>query len=154
MILAYAGGVVACDHLALSAFKVLTYMRIRDSISDGTSTFKAEIDRIKLILEEVNRHENNFILIDEMLRGTNSYDKFTASEAFIRKLAVSGNYVLFATHDLQLSNLKQEFPQSISNYHFNAVITGGDLVFDYKLKNGPCKHFNAKFLLREAGLNY
>ena len=154
MVLAYAGAVVACDRLALSCFNVLTYMRIKDSISDGTSTFKAEIDRIKLILKAINQHDNNFILIDEMLRGTNSYDKFTASEAFIRKLAVSDNYVLFATHDLQLSNLQHEFPQSIFNYHFNAVITSGDLVFDYKLKNGPCKHFNAKFLLKEAGLNY
>jgi len=81
-------------------------MRIRDSISDGTSTFQAEIDRIKLILKAINQHDNNFILIDEMLRGTNSYDKVTDSEAFIRKLAVSDNYVLFATHGLQLSNLQ------------------------------------------------
>lgn len=153
MVLAYAGAPVCATQMELSIFKILTYMRIKDSLNESTSTFKAELNRLKMILENVAIHQNSFVLIDEMLRGTNSKDKFLGSKAFIEKLITVGTPTLFATHDLQLAELKDIYETAVRNYHFDIQIDGGEMNFDYKIKQGPCTTFNAAILLKEIGLS-
>jgi hypothetical protein len=152
MVLAFAGAPVCAKDLSLSVFSVLSYMRIKDSLNDQTSTFKAELNRLKMILDSTTRDSNSFVLIDEMLRGTNSRDKYLGSKVFIEKLISQKNPVLFATHDLQLSEMEADHHQEVRNYHFDIQISGGEMHFDYKLKSGPCKTFNAALLLKQIGL--
>ncbi|MEJ5992933.1 DNA mismatch repair protein MutS [Pedobacter sp. Du54] len=153
MVLAYLGAPVCAERMQLSIFKLLTYMRIKDSLNENTSTFKAELNRLKMILTQVALHENAFVLIDEMLRGTNSRDKFMGSKVFIERLIYLKTSTLFATHDLQLSELKDLYDRSIRNFHFDIQINQGEMEFDYKLKGGPCTIFNAAILLKEIGLS-
>lgn len=152
MVLAYAGAPVCAKSMNLSVFSINTYMRIKDSLNESTSTFKAELNRLKMILDNAVSDKDTFVLIDEMLRGTNSRDKFLGSKAFIEKLITEKIPTLFATHDLQLSDLKQKDDNTLRNYHFDITINNGEMMFDYKLKNGPCKTFNAAILLKEIGL--
>ncbi|WP_113664120.1 MutS-related protein [Pedobacter nanyangensis] len=152
MVLAYAGAPVCAAKMELSIFKLLTYMRIKDNLIENTSTFKAELNRLKMILTEVEVHHNTFVLIDEMLRGTNSKDKFDGSKAFIEKLIALQIPTLFATHDLQLSELEQAHPATVRNFHFDIQLIGEEMDFDYLMKQGPCAKFNAAILLRQIGL--
>ena len=152
MVLAYAGAPVCAKRMDLSIFRLLTYMRIKDNLIESTSTFKAELNRLKMILSEVELHSNAFVLIDEMLRGTNSKDKFDGSKAFIEKLIKIKTPTLFATHDLQLSELEQIHPTSVRNFHFDIQLVGNEMEFDYLIKHGPCTKFNAAILLKQIGL--
>ncbi|RZK42773.1 MAG: DNA mismatch repair protein MutS [Pedobacter sp.] len=152
MVLAYAGAPVCASNMQLSVFKLLSYMRIKDSLNENTSTFKAELNRLKMILDHVSEHKNSFVLIDEMLRGTNSKDKFMGSKVFIEKLISLNIPTLFATHDLQLSELKNIHEEAVRNFHFDIQIQDGEMNFDYKLKDGPCTIFNAAILLKQIGL--
>ena len=152
MILAFAGSPVYAKHMSVSIFNIFSYMRIKDSLNDHTSTFKAELNRLKMILDAVSHIPNSFVLIDEMLRGTNSRDKYLGSKVFIEKLIAQNTPALFATHDLQLSEMEVENPKQLRNYHFDIQIAEGEMKFDYKLKLGPCKTFNAALLLQEIGL--
>lgn len=152
MILAYAGAPVCAKEMKLSILKLVTYMRIVDSLKESTSTFKAELNRLKMILSTVKATPNAMVLIDEMLRGTNSRDKYLGSKVFIEKMIELDTPTLFATHDLQLSELKAADPQKVRNFHFDIQIANGEMKFDYKLKDGPCSTFNAAILLKEIGL--
>lgn len=152
MVLSYAGAPVCAKEMSLSIFKVLSYMRIKDSLNDHTSTFKAELNRLKMILDATQTGQNPFVLIDEMLRGTNSRDKYLGSKVFIERLIAQCTPALFATHDLQLSEMEIDHPAEIRNYHFDIQIIESEMKFDYKLKHGPCKTFNAALLLKEIGL--
>ncbi|WP_246269610.1 MutS-related protein [Pedobacter panaciterrae] len=152
MVLAFAGAPVCAKEMSLSIFKVLSYMRIKDSLNDHTSTFKAELNRLKMILDAINVSANSFVLIDEMLRGTNSKDKYLGSKVFIEKLIAQSTPALFATHDLQLSEMEADHGDNVRNYHFDIQIAEDEMEFDYKLKHGPCKTFNAALLLKQIGL--
>lgn len=152
MVLAFSGAPVCASSMSLSIFKVFSYMRIKDSLNDHTSTFKAELNRLKMILDAISNIPNSFVLIDEMLRGTNSKDKYLGSKVFIEKLITQNTPALFATHDLQLSEMEDDYPNGIRNYHFDIQMTDGEMKFDYKLKHGPCKTFNALLLLKQIGL--
>jgi len=152
MVLAYAGAPVCATKMQLSIFHLLTYMRIKDNLIESTSTFKAELNRLKMILGEVEQHQHAFVLIDEMLRGTNSKDKFDGSKAFIEKLIALKTSTLFATHDLQLSELEQVHPTTVRNFHFDIQLVGDEMAFDYLIKQGPCTKFNAAILLNQIGL--
>ncbi|WP_029275447.1 MutS-related protein [Pedobacter borealis] len=152
MILAYTGSPVCAKTMQLSVFSINTYMRIKDSLNESTSTFKAELNRLKMILDNVVKDKDTFVLIDEMLRGTNSRDKYLGSKVFIQKLITEKTPALFATHDLQLADLIVDHPETVRNFHFDIQITEGEMKFDYLLKQGPCKTFNAAILLKEIGL--
>jgi DNA mismatch repair ATPase MutS len=152
MILAYTGAPVCAKTMQLSVFSINTYMRIKDSLNESTSTFKAELNRLKMILDNVVKDKDTFVLIDEMLRGTNSRDKYLGSKVFIQKLITEKTPALFATHDLQLADLIIDHPETVRNFHFDIQITKGEMKFDYLLKHGPCKTFNAAILLKEIGL--
>ncbi len=152
MVLGFTGAPVCCKELMLSPIKLISYMRIKDSLNENTSTFKAEIDRLKMILEISSSTGNSFALIDEMLRGTNSKDKYLGTKAFIEKLIEQNSAAIIATHDLQVAELEQKYLKQLRNYHFDIQTDGTDMFFDYKLKNGKCETFNASILLKKIGL--
>ena len=151
-VLAYAGAVVCARHFQLPIFHLISYMRIKDSLNESISTFKAELDRMKFILDTVEQDGDCFFLIDEMLRGTNSVDKYLGSRAIIRKLINLKGKGMVATHDLQLASLEEEYHGKIRNYHFDIRVQNGVMLFDYKLKEGRCTIFNASLLLEGIGI--
>jgi len=152
-VLAYAGAPVYASFMEISVMQMVTYMRIRDSINESTSTFKAELNRIKQVLEEVESHENTFFLLDEMLRGTNSVDKYLGSKAIIEKLIANNGVGMVATHDLKLADLSDTYSGYVRNFHFDIQVHGEEMLFDYLLKNGPCTIFNASLLLKKIGIH-
>lgn len=152
-VLAYAGSVVNAKCFELPIFQIVTYMRIKDSLNESTSTFKAELDRLKFILDEVKCNPLSFFLIDEMLRGTNSMDKYLGSKAVIQTLIQSRGRGMVATHDLKLSEMAIEYPSVLKNFHFDIQVQHGEMLFDYKLKEGACTIFNASMLLKGIGIS-
>jgi len=151
-VLAYTGAVVCAKRFELPIYELVTYMRIKDSLNESTSTFKAELDRMKFILERVQNVKSSYFLIDEMLRGTNSVDKYLGSKAIIKKLISLQGRGMLATHDLQLSELINDYPGYLKNYHFDIQVQGSEMLFDYKLKDGACTIFNASMLLKGIGI--
>lgn len=151
-VLAYCGAPVCAKEMKLSVFQWVTYMRIRDSINSGTSTFMAELRRIEKVLNQVKKNKQTFVLLDELLRGTNSTDKYLGSKGIIVFLIEQKGHGLLATHDLKLSELEVTYPGKLKNYHFDIRISGKEMVFDYKLKPGPCEVFNASLLLERIGI--
>ncbi|SEM42712.1 MutS domain V [bacterium A37T11] len=152
MVLAFAGAPVCAAHMLVSVVHLVTYMRIRDSLHESTSTFKAELDRMQMILQSVECDKEAFFLLDEMLRGTNSVDKYRGSKAVIQKLIADQGTGIVATHDLQLAKLAEENPGIVQNFHFDIQVHEGEMLFDYKIKDGECTIFNASMLLRQIGV--
>ena len=147
IVMANCGLPVCAKSFKYSPIKLLTSMRTSDSLTDDESYFYSELKRLKFIVDEINT-DNYFIILDEILKGTNSKDKAIGSKKFVEKLTKSNATGIIATHDVSLCELEDEF-KSISNYYFDATITNNELYFDYKLKNGICKNMNASFLLEK-----
>jgi hypothetical protein len=152
MVLAFAGAPVCADSFEVSRVKILTSMRISDSLEDNTSSFYAELKRLAMIIKESENNLEVFLLLDEILRGTNSNDRHVGSEALIRQLIQQSTTGIVATHDLSLSNLEKELPDNIDNYNFDVKIQGEELFFDYKLNKGICKSLNASILMKKMGI--
>lgn len=130
--------------------RLLTSMRSSDSLADETSYFYAELKRLKYIVEELEKEEC-FVILDEILKGTNSVDKAEGSKRFVERLVKNGSTGMVATHDLSLCTLADELPQ-VENRYFDAQIVNGELFFDYKFKEGVCQNMNASFLLRKMDI--
>ena len=99
------------------------------------------------------RESKVFFLIDEMLRGTNSVDKYLGSKAVIEQLIGKKAVGMVATHDLQIAELEQTHPDYIRNFYFDIQVKNGEMLFDYKIKPGACKTFNASLLLERIGIH-
>jgi hypothetical protein len=152
MVLAMTGAPVCAGKLTLSPMKVMSSMRISDNLEESTSTFYAELKKLKEIIEAVNRDEKVFLLLDEILRGTNSVDRHSGSSALIKQLIHRKAAGVLATHDLELAKLSDEYPGNIENYHFDVQVANDELFFDYKLKRGICKSMNASILMKKIGI--
>jgi DNA mismatch repair ATPase MutS len=152
MILGYTGTKVAAHSFKIPIVSIVTYMRIKDALEENVSTFKAELNRISMILSVLKEKDDAFILIDEMLRGTNSKDKLNGSIGITNKLLRSNAYAMIATHDIKLAEMGND-EERIANYYFDIDYKDGDLVFDYKVKSGICENFNASFLLGQLGID-
>jgi DNA mismatch repair ATPase MutS len=152
MILATMGAPVCATKMTVSPLKVMTSMRIKDNLEENTSTFYAELKKLKTIIEAVNSRQPVFILLDEILRGTNSLDRHTGSMALIRQLLHHNAIGIVATHDLELAGMIKEFPDGIHNYYFDAALDGEELYFDYTLKHGVCQNLNASILMKKIGI--
>ncbi len=152
IILAYAGSCVYAEKFTVSVAELMSSMRIEDNLAENTSTFYAELKKIKSIIDAVNENRQTFILLDEILRGTNSLDRHTGSKALIQQLIKKHAIAVIATHDIELSKLENNFPQSIKNYHFDVQVNNEQLYFDYKLKEGICQSMNASVLMKQIGI--
>jgi ABC-type multidrug transport system fused ATPase/permease subunit len=153
MLLAMTGGPVNAAEFTVPVIKVMSSMRITDNLEEETSTFYAELKKLKTILEAVKNHERIFLLLDEMLRGTNAIDRHTGSVALIRQLIKYEAVGIIASHDISLTALADEFPGKIGNYHFDSTVENNEIIFDYKLKNGICTSTNATLLMKKIGIN-
>ncbi|WP_259071422.1 MutS-related protein [Mucilaginibacter sp. X4EP1] len=151
-VLALCGAPVCADEMMVSVITIITYMRIKDSLNESTSTFKAELDRLQMLLKAVESDQKVFFLIDEMLRGTNSVDKYRGSKAVIEQLIKKKGVGMVATHDLQIAELEAAHPDYVRNFYFDIKVKDGEMLFDYKLKHGECKTFNASLLLKQIGI--
>jgi len=152
IVLAMAGAPVCARHFEVSHVTVFTSMRIADSLEENTSSFYAELKRLGLIIQTVERNEKVFLLLDEILRGTNSNDRHIGSEALVKQLIKHGASGIVATHDLALSELKNDLGDSIDNYNFDVKIENDEMYFDYKLNKGVCKSLNASILMKKMGI--
>jgi hypothetical protein len=152
MVLAAMGAPVYASQLRLSPMKMMSSMRVKDNLEESTSTFYAELKKLKSIIDAVKTNESIFILLDEILRGTNSHDRHTGSRSLIRQLIHEKASGIIATHDLELASLEKEFTSSIHNFHFDVQIDGPELYFDYTLKTGICQSFNAAILMKKIGI--
>ncbi|RUT79844.1 MutS-related protein [Ancylomarina longa] len=153
VVLALSGAPVCAKRMNVSNVEVNTSMRIKDSIEENESSFYAELKRIQQVLEKVNQKENTLLLLDEILRGTNSKDKHIGSKALIKQLVKYNAVGLVATHDLELSILEEELPGQVENRFFDITIDGDQLYFDYKIQKGVCKTFNAPILMQKMGID-
>jgi hypothetical protein len=151
-VLAMAGAPVCAEKFSVSHVDIISSMRITDNLEESTSTFYAELKKLKTIIEKVNNNERVFILLDEILRGTNSLDRHTGSKALIKQLIKKKAATIIATHDLELANIKNEYPENILNYHFDVQVENEELFFDYQLKPGICTSLNASILMRKIGI--
>lgn len=152
-VLALMGSPVCAESFTISPVNLMSSMRIADNLAENTSTFYAELKKLQQIIEAVNRKEKIFILLDEILRGTNSFDRHTGSKALIKQLIQHNAVAIIATHDVELTILENDFPQSIANYHFDVQVDKNDeLFFDFKLKDGICKSMNASILMKKIGI--
>jgi DNA mismatch repair ATPase MutS len=129
--------------------QLLTSLRVSDSLQEHTSYFMAELKKLQQIIHSLQSGGPALVLIDEILRGTNSEDKTYGSEQFIRKLLGYPCLSLFATHDLSLGKLEEEKPGLISNYCFESIIEDDELHFNYLLQGGVARNRNASFLMKK-----
>lgn len=151
-VLALSGAPVCAESMQVSVITMISYMRIKDSLNESTSTFKAELDRLQMLLAAVENEPKVFFLIDEMLRGTNSVDKYLGSKAVIEQLIRKNAVGMVATHDLQIAHLETRYPDYVRNFYFDIQVVNGEMLFDYKIKHGECKTFNASLLLKQIGI--
>ncbi len=151
LILAYAGAPVCAKELSCSRMNVYTSIHINDNLEKNISSFYAELQRIKLIVDAARFGEPIIFLVDEIFKGTNSKDRILGAQAVLKSLHELAAIGLVSTHDLELSRLEQEIPQ-IKNYHFTDQISGREITFDYRLKPGVSKSTNAVALMKIIGI--
>ncbi len=150
IVMSNCGLPVFASRFRYSPMKLITSMRSTDSLKDDESYFFSELKRLKYIVDIV-QNEPYFIILDEILKGTNSKDKEEGSKKFVERLVNMSATGLIATHDLGLCTIESYLPQ-IKNYYFDAEIINDELHFDYTMKNGVCKNMNASFLLRKMNI--
>ncbi len=152
LLLAQCGLPVCAGTFSFSPMQLLSSIRISDSLQENTSYFMAELKRLKQIINDAKNGQPSLVLIDEVLRGTNSDDKTYGSEELIRKLCSFNCLSVFATHDLSLSVLETALPGRVKNYCFESTIVNDELFFNYKLHTGVATNKNASFLMKKMGI--
>lgn len=151
-LLACIGAPVCCEKLKLHPNQLITSLRTSDSLSNNESYFFAELKRLKRIIDLLNQGQQLFIILDEILKGTNSMDKQKGSFDLIRQFMQLKANGIIATHDLLLGSLIKQFPEEIRNYCFEADIKENELTFSYKLREGVAQNMNACFLMKKMGI--
>jgi hypothetical protein len=151
--LAYAGAPVNAASMQASLFRLFTCIKVSDSVQDGLSYFYAEVKRLQALLAATGSGDELpvLFLIDEIFRGTNSRERLIGSRSYIRSLSQRRTMGLIATHDLELIKLADEI-KGVTNYHFREEVFDSRMVFDYRLRPGPCPTTNALKIMRLEGL--
>ena len=151
-ILSMAGSSVMAKNLKVKPVQMFTSIRTQDNLARNESYFYAELLRLQSIIEELHKGEPLFIILDEILKGTNSKDKEMGSKALVSQLIGLKAVGLIATHDLQLGSLIESFPENVQNLCFEVDIKDNVLSFDYKLRKGISQNLNATFLMEKMGI--
>jgi MutS domain V len=152
-VLALMGCPVCARKMNGCKVKLISSMRVADNLAENTSTFYAELKKLQYVIESVNKKEKVLILLDEVLRGTNSTDRHKGSKALVRQLLQNGAVAVMATHDTDLAHSESADP-SVFNYHFEGRIQNGELYFDYKIKLGISESLNATTLMKKIGIHF
>lgn len=147
IVMANIGLPVCAKTFKYRPIKLISSMRTSDSLMNDESYFFSELKRLKFIVDEI-KTDRYFIILDEILKGTNSKDKEEGSKKFVEKLVSSNSTGIIATHDLSLCALSEVLPQ-VENHYFDAEIVNNELYFDYRFKDGICQNMNASFLLKK-----
>lgn len=150
IVMSNVGLPVCAKQASYTPIKLITSMRTSDSLTDDESYFFSELKRLQFIVQAI-KTDNYFIILDEILKGTNSIDKAKGSKKFIKRLVASQSTGIIATHDLSLCETADEL-EDVHNYYFDAQIKEGELFFDYTFKPGICQNMNASFLLKKMGI--
>jgi DNA mismatch repair ATPase MutS len=127
-------------------------MRIADSLGENTSTFYAELKRLRAVLEAVKEKKPIIALLDEVLRGTNSSDRHKGAKAIINQIIKHNSVGVVASHDLELANPEQIAAKTIDAYYFDVKINADELYFDYTLTPGVNPSLNAAVLMKKMGI--
>jgi DNA mismatch repair ATPase MutS len=151
-ILSMTGAPVCASNLSFYPIQIHSSIRTSDSLTRNESYFYAELKRLKQIIDELEGGRKKLILLDEILKGTNSKDKQSGSIALIEQLLHYKSVGLFATHDLMLGELANRFPGQVNNLCFEIQIEGDKMLIDYKLHDGVCKNLNATYLMKNMGI--
>ena len=151
-LLACIGAPVCSRSMTLYPSQLITSLRTSDSLSNNESYFFAELKRLKYIIDQLNEGKELFIILDEILKGTNSIDKQKGSFDLIRQFMHLKANGIIATHDLLLGKLIEQYPDEIRNYCFEADITNDELTFSYRLRGGIAQNMNACFLMKKMGI--
>lgn len=150
--LAWIGLPVCASELTVSRFQLFSSMRVNDDLTNHTSSFYAELKRIQLLFQVIEKSNTPVLfLLDEILRGTNSADRHDGSKGIIEKLMRTDAEGFISTHDLMLADEYLE-DKSVSNYSFSSELVENELVFDYKIKAGKSTNTNASTLMRKLGI--
>jgi hypothetical protein len=152
LVLARMGAPVFASSMRVSPIALFSNMRTTDSLLKDESYFFAELKRLKTVLERMKSGERVFVILDEMLKGTNSVDKLNGSKKLVDKLLDFRAVAIVATHDLKLSEMENKYPQQVFNQCFEIQIENNEMVFTYKLSDGVTKTMNATFLMKKMGI--
>lgn len=151
-VLAYTGCPVCATRYRTSLMGLCSSMRTADSLKDEESYFLAEIKKLQVIVRRMEKGESLLILLDEVLKGTNTTDKKRGSEGLIRRAIRYPVRCFIATHDLSLGKLEKEHPGEVVNFCFESYIRGMELSFDYTIRPGIATNMNASFLMKQMGI--
>ncbi len=146
-LLAMNGLPVFADELKVSVFHLFTSMRTTDDLTHGISYFNAELLRLKKLLGSLQDDVPSLIILDEILKGTNSLDKLNGSRLFLQYIAERNVTGVIATHDLELSKMENEYEGRFHNYCFEIEL-GEDITYSYKITKGVARNQNATYLLK------
>lgn len=149
LILAMNGAPVCAKDFIFSPCDIMSSIKIQDSLSNQESYFYAELLRIKEIINHVKTQPKTLVILDEILRGTNTKDKQLGSLGLLEKLISRNAVAIIATHDLEIGQLEKKFPEIVANYCFEVELHNDQLIFDYKLKKGISSKLNASFLMKK-----
>ncbi|MBP7507906.1 MAG: hypothetical protein KA807_08800 [Prolixibacteraceae bacterium] len=152
LILAMNGAPVCASSFKFSPVELFSNMRTTDSLFSDESYFFAELKRLKAILDEINKGRNILIILDEILKGTNSEDKLKGSQKLIKKLIELKTPTIIATHDIKLTELENQYSGIIRNLCFEIEIKDEEMHFDYTIREGVTKTMNATFLMKKMGI--
>ncbi|MHB8485227.1 MAG: MutS-related protein [Candidatus Acidiferrales bacterium] len=152
LVLAMAGAPIRGKSLQLAPLALGTRIRSTDSLQEGRSNFYTEILRIRQVFALAEEKMLLLFLFDELLEGTNSHDRQIGAEALLRSLVDRKAIGMVTTHDLALTEITASLDGSICNVHFEDQIAGGEMSFDYKLRDGVVPRSNALELMRWIGL--
>ena len=144
-ILAMNGMPVFATSLRVSAYSLFSSMRTTDDLAHGISYFNAELLRLKQLLAACRHNAQTLIILDEILKGTNSADKLNGSRLFLQAVSALPVTGVVATHDLELSKMEGE---RFHNYCFEIAL-GQDVTYSYKITPGVARNQNATFLLQD-----
>ena len=141
------------DRMTLGPMQLFTSMRNTDNLGESVSSFYAELSRIRTLLQRLEQGEAIFFLLDEILKGTNTQDRISGSEALVAQLLPSQGLGLISTHDIELAALGEKEAR-VQNYSFHSEILDQEILFDYRLKEGACPSFNAHKLMELMGIKF
>lgn len=154
LVLAYAGAPVCAKKFTCSIMEIYTCMRIGDNLEKSISSFYAELLRIKSIINALKKGKPIFFLLDEIFKGTNSWDRHTGAKILIKKLYEEEAMGLVSTHDLELAEIENETHKKVQNFHFREYYNNNEIHFDYKLRSGVSTTRNAIYLMKMAGIEF
>ena len=152
MIMGMVGAPVCATRMQFKPVEIFSNMRTSDSLFNDESYFFAELKRIKAILDEIDKGKELLIILDEILKGTNSVDKLAGSKKLVKRLLRQNTNAIIATHDLKLTEIENEYPDKVLNKCFEITIDNNEMEFDYKLRDGVTSIMNATFLMTKMGI--